>query len=218
MNFGDMHVKEEDRRQGPCAGFTLEEEPRVKVKSGSMTAKLSLCAVVLAAALVVELTGAVQKKEQVQPAGAQEEESGTDDALGALHYVEAPGQESGVLLPGYTKWSPPVSASEITLLQEETLVGFSALSSTVKCCCAGEVYDIGEDETFGKYVRLQHAGDVFTVTYGFEEVGVKVGQSVTAGETLGTVYVGKTVYFAVTSAGVPQDPRDYVELGIQKEA
>ena len=98
------------------------------------------------------------------------------------------------------------------------MVGFSALDTEVTCCCEGQVFAVGEDEDWGKYVRVRSAGDIDAVYYGLEEVAVRSGQRVAAGELLGTVPVGRLVYLSVSEKGAPQDPRTYVALTVQKRA
>ena len=112
----------------------------------------------------------------------------------------------------------PVRADEVTLLREDSVVGFSALNREVSCCCGGQVFALGEDEDWGKYVRIRSAGDLDTVYYGLEEISVRAGQTVAAGAILGTVPPGRRVYFGVSEKGAPQDPRLYVALGVQKQA
>jgi septal ring factor EnvC (AmiA/AmiB activator) len=116
------------------------------------------------------------------------------------------------------KWAPPVQSDEISLLREDSVVGFSALNTQVSCCCGGQVFNLGEDEDWGKYVRVRSAGDIDAVYYGLEEVSVKAGQPVAAGQLLGTVPVGRRVYLSVSEKGAPQDPRAYVSLTVQKQA
>ena len=116
------------------------------------------------------------------------------------------------------KWAPPVRSDEVTLLREDSVVGFSALDTQVSCCCGGQVFAVGEDEDWGKYVRVRSAGDVDAVYYGLEEVSVRAGQAVQAGQLLGTVPLGRRVYLSVSEKGAPQDPRAYVSLTVQKQA
>ena len=54
--------------------------------------------------------------------------------------------------------------------------------------------------------------------YGLEEVKVRAGETVAAGQLLGTVPVGRLVYLAISEKGAPQDPRGYVSLTVQKKA
>ena len=116
------------------------------------------------------------------------------------------------------KWAPPVQTDEVTLLREDSVVGFSALNTQVSCCCGGQVFAVGEDEDWGKYVRIRSAGDIDAVYYGFEDVKVRAGETVAAGQLLGTVPVGRRVYLSVSEKGAPQDPRGYVSLTVQKQA
>ena len=200
MDFSEMKVTERQQNAGPCSRFTVQEpEHKVIVRSGSMMAKVSLCLGVLLIALVLELGGtAKDRQRQVFDAAPT-----------------APGAGADVKR---VKWAPPVRSDEVTLLREDSVVGFSALNTQVSCCCGGQVFAVGEDEDWGKYVRVRSAGDVDAVYYGFEEVSVRAGQTVQAGQLLGTVPLGRRVYLSVSEKGAPQDPRAYVSLTVQKQA
>ena len=229
MDFSEMKVTERQQNAGPCSRFTVQEpEQKVIVRSGSMMAKISLCLGVLLIALVLELGGArsggqrqVFAEEEQRPQTTVREEN-----LGAIYYVETRAEPTA-LVEGADqrsmnvqriKWAPPVRADEVTLLREDSVVGFSALDTQVSCCCGGQVFAVGEDEDWGKYVRVRSAGDVDAVYYGFEEVSVRAGQTVQAGQLLGTVPLGRRVYLSVSEKGAPQDPRAYVSLTVQKQA
>ena len=224
MDFSEMKVTERQQNAGPCSRFTVQEpEQKVIVRSGSMMAKVSLCLGVLLIALVLEL-GGTAKDRQRQVFAAEEkrpEATARAENLGAIYYVEtdaaptAPGAGADVKP---VKWAPPVRSDEVTLLREDSVVGFSALDTQVSCCCGGQVFAVGEDEDWGKYVRVRSAGDVDAVYYGFEEVSVRAGQTVQAGQLLGTVPLGRRVYLSVSEKGAPQDPRAYVSLTVQKQA
>ena len=224
MDFSEMKVTERQQNAGPCSRFTVQEpEQKVIVRSGSMMAKVSLCLGVLLIALVLEL-GGTAKDRQRQVFAAEEkrpEATARAENLGAIYYVET---DAAPTVPGAgadvkrVKWAPPVRSDEVTLLREDSVVGFSALDTQVSCCCGGQVFAVGEDEDWGKYVRVRSAGDVDAVYYGFEEVSVRAGQTVNAGQLLGTVPLGRRVYLSVSEKGAPQDPRAYVSLTVQKQA
>ena len=224
MDFGEVKVTERQRNAGPCGRFTVREpEAQVQVKAGSMMTKISLCLGVLLIALVLELGGTGSGSQRQVFAAEGEKRPQTTarvDNLGAIYYVEtertdAPAQGASVQR---VKWVPPVQADEVSLLREDSVIGFSALNTKVSCCCAGQVFAVGEDEDWGKYVRVHSAGDIDAVYYGLEKVGVRAGQSVAAGQLLGTVPVGRRVYLSVSEKGAPQDPRAYVSLTVQKQA
>ena len=230
MDFGEVKVQERRQNAGPCGRFTVREpEKKVVVRSGSMMAKISLCLGVLLIALVLELGGArSDRQRQVFAAEGEKRPQTTarEENLGAIYYVETRAEPTASVESAdqrsmnvqRIKWAPPVRADEVTLLREDSVVGFSALDTQVSCCCAGQVFAVGEDEDWGKYVRVRSAGDIDTVYYGLEEVGVRAGQTVTAGQLLGTMPVGRRVYLAVSEKGAPQDPRTYVSLTVQKQA
>ena len=225
MEFGEVKVRERQQNAGPCGRFAVQEPAaRVKVRGGSMMAKLSLCLGVLLIALVLELGGGGANRQREVFAAEQEarpQATAREENLGALYFVEARGTEAALTQGAdvqRVKWAPPVRSDEVTLLREDSVVGFSALDTAVACCCGGQVFAVGEDEDWGKYVRVRSAGDIDTVYYGFEEVSVRAGQAVAAGEILGTVSRGRRVYLAVSEKGAPQDPRAYVSLTVEKQA
>ena len=85
-------------------------------------------------------------------------------------------------------------------------------------CLRGTVYTIYEDERYGTTVVLRHSGG-FTTHYAnlSEEPDVAVGDTVRAGQRLGTV--GQTaltetgdaphVHFALYNGNTPEDPAEY---------
>ena len=226
MDFSDMKVREQRQNAGPCGRFTVQEPAqRVEVRSGSMMAKISLCLGVLLIALVLELGGTGTDRQKAVFAAEGEKAprpTARDESLGALYYVEisetAEGAEAQSADVRRVKWAPPVQSDEVTLLREDSVVGFSALNTEVTCCCEGQVFAVGEDEDWGRYVRVRSAGDIDAVYYGLEEVSVRAGQTVAAGQLLGTVPVGRRVYLSVSEKGAPRDPRAYVALTVQKQA
>lgn len=206
MNFSKMHIVEPRQEKGPCGTFAIREEREEKSQPGwSMKTKMSLCLVVMALALVVELTGLGE-----EPGTG---ESSQEEALGALHYVDGQAGESLSTVLG-EKWETPVLCGQVSLLQEDSLVGFQALTKEVRACCDGTVLLTGEDDVLGLYARIQLDEDRETVYYGFDVLEVQAAETVTAGQRLGTVQPGKTLYFSVTDRGEPLDPRDYVQMGI----
>ena len=225
MDFSEVKVREQQQNAGPCGRFTVQEPTaRVQVRAGSMMAKISLCLGVLLVALVLELGGtATGAQRQVFAAEAERPQATAQgENLGALYFVEAGGTDPTAAAQGAdvrrVKWAPPVRADEVTLLREDSVVGFSALDREVSCCCGGQVFAVGEDEDWGKYVRVRSAGDIDAVYYGLEDIRVRAGQTVAAGQLLGTVPVGRRVYLSVSEKGAPQDPRGYVSLTVQKQA
>ncbi len=226
MDIREVKVSERQQNAGPCGRFTVQEpKTRVQVRSGSMMAKLSLCLGVLLIALVLELGGTgTDRQQEVFAAEAEKRPEATarGENLGAIYYVETGTAGSGGQARSAdvqrSKWAPPVRSDEVTLLREDSVVGFSALNTQVSCCCEGQVFSVGEDEDWGKFVRVRSAGDIDAVYYGLEEIRVKAGQTVAAGELLGTVPVGRRVYLSVSEKGAPQDPRAYVSLTVQKQA
>ena len=225
MDIREIKVTERQQNAGPCGRFSVREpEAKVQVHAGSMMAKLSLCLGVLLIALVLELGSADADRQRAVFAaeGAKEPEPTAREELGALYFVETKGEEPTAAAQNAevqrVKWAPPVQTDEVTLLREDSVVGFSALNTQVSCCCGGQVFAVGEDEDWGKYVRVRSAGDIDAVYYGLEEVKVRAGEQVAVGQLLGTVPVGRLVYLSISEKGAPQDPRGYVSLTVQKQA
>ena len=98
-----------------------------------------------------------------------------------------------------------------------------AAEAGAKVCAAadGTVYTVYEDETMGMTVVIRHDGGYITKYSSLaEEVTVSAGQTVTAGETIGTVgctalletAIGDHVHFSVTCNGADIDPNEFLEM------
>ena len=101
-------------------------------------------------------------------------------------------------------------------------VDIAAEAGTPVCAAAdGTVYTVCEDETMGMTVVIRHSGG-YTTEYASlgENVSVKPGDTVKAGQTIGCVGstallesgVGDHVHFSVTCNGDPMDPADFFSL------
>ena len=96
-----------------------------------------------------------------------------------------------------------------------------AAEAGTKVCAAadGTVYTVYEDETMGMTVVIRHDGD-YTTKYSSlaQEVSVKAGDTVKAGQVIGTVGttallesgVGDHVHFSVSCDGTLVDPVDFL--------
>lgn len=90
-----------------------------------------------------------------------------------------------------------------------------------KVCAAadGTVYTVYEDEAMGMTVVIRHDGG-YTTTYASlaKDVSVKAGDTVTAGQAIGTVGatallesgIGEHVHFSVSCNGKPVDPAEFL--------
>lgn len=86
----------------------------------------------------------------------------------------------------------------------------------------GEVFSVKEDEALGHTVIIRH-DEGYTTRYGSlaEEVMVKAGDQVTAGQTIGYAgesaitesALGSHVHFSVTRHDIPMDPAEFLALG-----
>ena len=96
-----------------------------------------------------------------------------------------------------------------------------AAEAGTKVCAAadGEVYTVYEDETMGMTVVVRHSGG-YTTKYASlgQEVSVKAGDQVTAGQTIGYVgatallesAIGEHVHFSVSCNGEAVDPAEFL--------
>ena len=96
----------------------------------------------------------------------------------------------------------------------------AAEAGTQVCAAAdGTVYTVYEDETMGMTVVIRHDGD-YTTKYASlsQEVSVKAGDAVKAGQVIGTVGntallesgIGDHVHFSVSCNGSSVDPNDFL--------
>lgn len=92
----------------------------------------------------------------------------------------------------------------------------------VKCVFAGTVERVGKDDTLGWTVVVAHANGKSTLYANLgENIRVKVGDRLNAGDTIGTVGTSAIsecalpphLHFAVLIDGVSKDPAKYVRLG-----
>ena len=99
-------------------------------------------------------------------------------------------------------------------------VDIAAEAGTIVCAAAdGQVYTVYEDETMGMTVVIRH-DDGYTTKYASlsPEVSVKAGDTVTAGQKIGTVgdtallesQIGDHLHFSVSCNGTVLDPAEFL--------
>ena len=218
MKLDEMKVQYEKSRDGFSkeSAFTVQSAQKsVRTDASGIVIKIGLCAAVLILAFIIRAVGVGSQKNEVVTASANGGSAGAaaagesnDAQIGSLHYVE-----TGAM----AKWNAPVVSNDIELLRDGQLLRFTANSDTVTACMSGKVLSVGEEEPFGKSVRIQSDADVETLYYGFSEVSVKEGQTVQADDILGSVERGRSIYFKVLERGEPQDPTGYVDLSLHQE-
>ena len=101
-------------------------------------------------------------------------------------------------------------------------VDIAAEAGATVCAAAdGEVYSVYDDEAMGMTVVIRHQGGYATRYASLaENVSVRPGETVTAGQSIGTVgntalmesAVGDHLHFAVTCDGNPVDPAKFLEM------
>ena len=98
------------------------------------------------------------------------------------------------------------------------MVVASDVGTKVCAAASGVVVDVAENTETGLTVRLA-VGNGYEMTTGMlSDVNVKIGDTVTAGQLLGTVAEptayykeeGPGIYFAMTKDGIPVNPMDYL--------
>ena len=100
-------------------------------------------------------------------------------------------------------------------------IDIAAVAGTEVCAAAdGTVYTVYEDETMGTTVVIRHDGD-YTTRYSSlaQQVVVKPGDPVTAGQTIGQVgntallenAIGDHLHFSVSCGGKAVDPAQFLE-------
>lgn len=214
MKLDEMKVQYDRTRDGFSneSDFTVSaEKPPVKVDASGIVIKVSLCAAVLALAVVVRVFGGGAQEDRVAETSTYATESDPQeetDAIGTLHYVDAGAKR---------KWSAPVTSSDIELMRESQMLRFTAQSGTVYACMSGRVLSVDQDVQLGNSVRIQSDNDCETVYYGFDAVAVTQGAEVASGDMIGTVTAGRSIYLRVFEQGAPQDPTEYVDLSLGNE-
>jgi murein DD-endopeptidase MepM/ murein hydrolase activator NlpD len=98
----------------------------------------------------------------------------------------------------------------------------SETSTDVLATCAGTVTEIYSNTLEGTVVKIKH-NDQYTTLYGSlnEELSVAVGDSVTAGQKIGTIstsagnesLLGSHLHFQIIKDNADVNPNDYLSLG-----
>ena len=102
-------------------------------------------------------------------------------------------------------------------------IDIAAEAGTKVCAAAdGTVYTVYEDKTMGTTVVIRHDGGYTTKYASLDaKVAVTAGQTVSAGDVIGTVgctalletAIGEHIHFSVTCNGEIMDPNEFLELG-----
>lgn len=154
-----------------------------------------------------------------EPAPQQEETPAEQAAAAQAQVEDTVMPVSGAVLQGYAM--EELCYNETTR-DWRTHGGVDLAAETgaaVAAARAGTVMAVYEDELLGMTVALQHADGYTTVYSGLaQDVPVEAGQSVQAGQTIGTVgepalletALGSHIHFAVERSGEPVDPAGFL--------
>ena len=148
-----------------------------------------------------------------------------------------PGMEDPKKPEGLQKTVYPVTGQTVAVYAMDSLtynettrdwrvhngIDIAADAGTTVCAAAdGEVYSVYNDEKMGQTVVIRHA-DGYTTKYSSlgETVSVQPGQTVKAGQAIGTVgntalmesAIGDHIHFAVTCNGASVDPEVFLQIG-----
>ena len=191
------------------SGFTVAENKAnhnrlSEVLTGKNALKLGVCFFMMLAAFAIRMTTNSSLDLQAVGNFQADEAAPTDGALGSLRYVE-----------NRNKWTAPVQASDIELLQDSRMLRFSAAQEFVKACTDGKVLAVLQDEKYGTCIQISGTENTVLTLYGLETVAVKSFDSVNAGDLLGTIPMGRSVYLSIEKDGVAQDPTMYIDLSVQ---
>lgn len=218
----EMQYDERISRVSERAFLRARKRKRFEPRTGSMTAKISLCMAVLACVILAEAllldvpwkpTSAVSVTQARQSAAETDE----DEALGRLRFVEAGGVKSVFAVS--QRWDMPVAAKEARSIEDETMLFMrAAAGEKVLLSASGEVRVIGEDETLGAYVRINHGSGLESVYYHLADVCVEEGQPLVHKDVLGRVHEDGTLYFAITRDGAPLNPESYLNTDSLKRS
>ena len=217
---------------------------RNKKFSGSFSGKGYYIALILCA-VAIGISGYLYYRNANEPMDSMESgQSVTDPVSGDVQTavtnpdgsaaVTEPPTTEGAKKPG--KITKPVSGDIVVEYAMDTLcfnpttrdwrvhngIDIAAEAGTQVCAAAdGTVYTIYEDDTMGTTVVIRHEGG-YTTKYASlaEEVSVSAGQSVTAGQVIGTVgctalletAIGDHLHFSVTCGGEDMDPNEFLKL------
>ncbi|WP_237690875.1 M23 family metallopeptidase [Paenibacillus caui] len=114
----------------------------------------------------------------------------------------------GTLAEGFA-----VSLKGVEIMPDQDSSG----SQEIKCVETGRVTDVSNDALTGRTVVVQHSGGYVSVYGRLSEVSVTKGDWLEGGETVGSIYTGKssgsdTLYFAMKKDGLYLDPSEVVPL------
>jgi murein DD-endopeptidase MepM/ murein hydrolase activator NlpD len=135
------------------------------------------------------------------------------DALGKLKFIDSLIDKSAAVFNGGTDEEPNFewpASGEIagTFVAEDSdhrgIVIRTDAGAAVTAALDGQVFYVGENSRWGRYIRMRHA-DGWDTIYGHVAPSVKTGQDVLAGETLGFCVDGELL-FEIWRESVPVDP------------
>ena len=211
---------------------------------------LILCAAAIGiSGYLYQKTANEQKEVSIQETIEQDMPAGTMTPEDVPVLATQPRPNTGTTAPSTMETSPAPTEKKVlktaSPVAGETIMGYSmealsynqttrdwrvhngvdiaAEAGTPVCAAAdGRVTAVFEDDSLGYTVVIAHDGG-YTTQYSSlaEEVSVKVGDTVTLGQTIGCVgetalvetTLGSHVHFAVSYREVAMDPAEFLQLG-----
>lgn len=208
MKLHTVEVHSTSQQVHRVSDFTVNGEGADKkttndLWTGKNAIKIGVCFFMMLAAFAIRMTGVPSEGWKEVGNFTSNEPLPTDDALGALRFVERE-----------AKWSAPVKANDVELLRDSMLLRLSAVEETVRAGIEGKVLSIDTDAQYGNCVSIAGEDDIVLKIYGLETIELHKNDTVQADTLLGSVPVGRSLYVAVEKAGLQQDPSQYIDLSV----
>ena len=168
-------------------------------------------------------TGQDVQAVATQPGKTGEEKPGGQNGSGQTNPPQKPGKVvrpvEGQTLSGYAMDSLTYNPTTRDWRVHDGVDLAAEAGTEVAAAADGTVYTVYDDETMGMTVVIRHEGD-YTTKYASlsQEVSVKAGDKVSAGQVIGTVGttallesgIGDHLHFSVSCGGALVDPKAFL--------
>ena len=153
------------------------------------------------------------EESDVKPSGFTEEESAQLVDSSAV-VTAVPPLESGTLTSGFGERIHPINGNE----EFHSGVDIAAIDGTpLMAMYDGEVVEVGENDTLGRYIRMRHQDNIEVVYAHCNRVVAQQGETIKAGEEVALVgstgeSTGSHVHVSITVDGEVFDPSALLSL------
>jgi murein DD-endopeptidase MepM/ murein hydrolase activator NlpD len=136
-----------------------------------------------------------------------EGEEDSSEVYQPVFAAPAEGKVVGFFGQGYDKQGKKATNQGIDILSQQ--------QGWVYSVADGKVIAVGEDETYGKHVKIEHSDGWVTLYGGCEDIQVQVGESVKQGDKIGKMGKdlsgGYRLHFETLKGGQPLDPLQLIQ-------